>query len=296
MTIKENILAINKWESRRGNSVDGVIIHSMAGNYRGTLAWFNNPKVIASAHYLISKTGEISKCVEEINAAWHSGEVTVGYKNAPLILQKKWGVNPNLFTIGLELEDENNKEWSYPQKQYFATVELVVDICKRHKLPVNADTILMHKQTNPIHRSDPIGSWNHERFVADVGESFSSGGIVGANAPMYRYETIITPSAWAKGLNIRSGASTIFDKIQVKNWLGRYVDRVIYPGNKIRVKGFVKGERVSYDTTQGEISTQFWWVTTDNHYIWSGGTSYMNGRPVVITLKEFPAFMQEAEK
>lgn len=268
----------------------------MAGTYRGSLAWFNNPKVVASAHYLISKLGEISKCVEEKYAAWHSGEVTVSYENAPKVLQNKWGTNLNLFSIGIEFEDENNKDWSYPQKQYFAAVELVADICKRHSLPINADTILMHKQTNPKHRSDPIGTWNHDQFIKDVQESFKSNGITGANAPMYRYSTTITPSPWVKALYVRSGASTLFDIVQVKNWWGKKINKLVYPGNKLKVKGFVKGERIEYETLNGKISSQFWWVLEDDTYIWSGGTSWINDKPVILTLKEFPSKIKEQEK
>ena len=291
MIIKENILAINKWEGRRGHTIDGVIIHSMAGYYKGTLAWFNNPAVIASAHYLISKTGEISKCVEEKNAAWHSGEVTVKYDQAPKIIRDKWGVNPNLFTIGLELEDENNKQWHYPQKQYFATVELVADIMKRYKLDISTDTILMHKEINPIHRSDPVGSWNHEQFVLDVGESFRIGGLVGTNSPMHRYESTVVVSSWAGGVNVRTGASTAFDIQKVKGWMNRLTNRVLKKGTPVKVKGFVKGERIKYDTMHGTIDTAFWWVTSDDMYIWSGATSWQNGNKVEITLKDFPDLM-----
>lgn len=297
LSIVENILAINKSESRRGNSIDGVILHSMAGFYKGTLAWFNRPDVPASAHYLVSKTGEISKCVEEERASWHAGEVSVLYEEAPEIMKRKWGINPNLYTIGIELEDENNKEWVYPQKQYFATVELVADIFKRHKITPSLDTILMHKQTNPLHRTDPIGNWHHEQFVNDVIEVMKVGNIEGTNAPMYRYVTTVVPSLWTKALVFRSGPSQAFDKVQVKNWLGKKVDKLAYAGkSKIKVKGFVKGQRVEYMTPKGMVGTQFWWVTEDDEYIWSGGTSYLNNNPVIITLKDFPDKMREQEK
>lgn len=296
ISIVENILTINKWDDRQGNSVDGVVLHSMGGYYKGTLTWFNKPGVIASAHYLVSKLGEISKCVEERFASWHAGVVTVPYQNAPKIMQKKWGINPNLYTIGIELEDEKNKEWAYPQKQYFATVELVSDIFKRHNLPANTDTILMHKQTNPLNRFDPIGQWDHGQFVKDVQESMLSGGVEGTNAPMYRYKTTVTVSKWARALVFRSGASTLFDRVQKRNWYGRKVDKLAYPKDKIKVKGFVKGERKSYPTVLGEISTQFWWVTASDEYVWSGGTSYLNGNPVIITLRDFPAKMKQQEK
>lgn len=296
LSIVENILAINKWENRRGNSIDGVIIHSMGGFYKGTLSWFNNPAVVASAHYLISKLGEISKCVEEQYASWHSGEVSVKYDRAPKIIQQKWGINPNLFTIGIELEDENNTQWIYPQKQYFAAVELVADIFKRYKLEANADTILMHKQTNPNHRSDPIGNWNHEQFILDVKESMETGSIEGTNAPMYRYETTVKASEWAKGVYLRSGASKSFDIVHTKNWYGKKTPKLLTSKGKIKVIGFVKGQRVEYPVGDSVVSTQFWWVTDKNEYIWSGGTSYINGNPVIITLKEFPDKMKEQEK
>lgn len=288
MNIKENILALEKWESRRGQPIQGVILHSMAGYYQGTLDWFNKAGVIASAHYLISKMGEISKCVQEEFASWHSGEVTVPFAAAPKIIREKWGINPNLFTIGIEMEDENNKDWSYPQKQYFACVELVADIHKRYGLEVSEDTVLMHKQVNPKHRSDPIGRWDHNQFIQDVEQSVLGNSLEGIAAPLYRYKSQVKIADWAGGLNIRSGASTKFDVIKRRDWLGRIRDKVLKSGEIIDVVGFVKGERIKYDTAHGTINTQFWWVTPKEEYLWSGGTAWQNGKLVQLTLKEFP--------
>lgn len=288
MNIVDNILALEKSESRRGHDINAIVIHSMAGFYRSTISWFNRPDVLANAHYLISKEGEISKCVEEERAAWHSGEVTVNYENAPKPFKDKWGVNPNLYTIGIEMEDENNPQHYYPQKQYFACVELTADILERHGLEASKDTIIMHKTINPKYRSDPIGDWDHDRFIRDVKASMGGNKEPGVASVLYKYETQIQTANWVSGLNIRVGASLSFDTVKQRGLFGILRDKMLTPGEVIKVIGFVKGERVFYNSINGKINTQFWWVTPENHYLWSGGTAWLNGSQVKLTLKDFP--------
>lgn len=254
MKIRDNIIAINHWPERYGHKVKGIVMHSMWGNYDGTIAWFNNPQSGVSAHYCIKYDGEITKCVTEKAAAWHAGNVTVAKENAPQILRENWGTNPNLITIGIEMEDQRKHDWAYPQRQYQASVELVADVCKRHGIIPNRGTIIMHKESDPKNKFDPHGNWDHARFVSDVravmedGDLFLPSEVVMLANPL---KVQVTPRV---GLNVRDGWDTMSNKVDV-----------LFYKEKIDVVGYVNGEKID--------GNEYWWQTRDGLFIWSGGTN-----------------------
>ncbi len=118
---------------RNGTKVTHLVIHAMAGLFPGTVTWFKNPKSQVSAHYLISKKGELLQMVQEKNKAWHCGKA-------------------NAFTIGIELEDGalvldpksgkrvlktclNDPTW-LTSVEFDTATGLAADICKRNGIPV----------------------------------------------------------------------------------------------------------------------------------------------------------------
>lgn len=156
MKITEDLTPVNHTVNGM-KQVRGIVIHSMAGTYAGSRSWFKNPNSSASAHYLISKKGEILRMVEEKDMAWHAG---VYDEPIPDYLRP----NPNFYTIGIELEDENNKNWVYPEAQIKALQELVADLKARYNLKFS--NIFLHRKLNPSRRSDPIGAYN-ESWLGD---------------------------------------------------------------------------------------------------------------------------------
>lgn len=83
--------------SRNGAEIGGVILHFTAGgDADSTVKWFKHPDSKASAHYVVSRGGEIIQMVDERNAAWHAGSSTTKPK-----LNGKG--NLNKWTIGIEL-------------------------------------------------------------------------------------------------------------------------------------------------------------------------------------------------
>lgn len=122
----------NYKKGRRSPSVTHLVIHTMQGSFQGTKSWFLNYKAQVSAHYLVSKKGELLQMVKEEDTAWH---VCLA----------------NPFTIGIELEDlswskdsrgrnvemtsQNDPSW-FTITQLDVTAQLAADICKRHNIPL----------------------------------------------------------------------------------------------------------------------------------------------------------------
>jgi len=138
--------------------VRGIVLHSMWGTYTGSIAWFKNPDAGASAHFLISEKGEIRQMVRETDMAWHAG---IYDEPIPDYLRP----NPNFYTIGIELEDKRDANWSYPQSQRDATAWLLDLLLKKYGL--SEDKLFLHKELNPSRRSDPVGQFSRDWALKD---------------------------------------------------------------------------------------------------------------------------------
>lgn len=131
------------YSSRRGASIDAIVVHSTADDkVGGTLAWFANKNSRVSAHYTISKKGKIYKHVDEANKAWHAGRSNLYGRS-----------NVNKFSIGIELTNKNDGKDSYPTVQLKSLAWLVNDIAKRHKIP--AKRVVGHVDISPGRKTDP---------------------------------------------------------------------------------------------------------------------------------------------
>lgn len=68
---------------------------------------------------------------------------------------------PNALSVGIEIQKP-----LYPTKKFFeapqykAAAELVFEVCKRHKLPVDREHVLIHYDVSPMRRSNKQGSWD----------------------------------------------------------------------------------------------------------------------------------------
>lgn len=255
LNIKENITTINHYPERYGYKVKACIIHSTWGSYRGSVQWFKNPAARCSAHYVVKEDGEVSLCVQEEATAWHAGVVTVSKEKAPRVIKDNWGINPNFISIGVEVTDNRKRNWSYPTPQYMAVVYLVADICWRYKIESSRDYILMHKETDPVNRSDPVGNWDHDKFVADV-----------CTVIRTEYETLkewisigrVRVRSDISGVRIRKGPSRLAED------LGYHM-----PKDTFNVVGFVEGAEVTVNIGGNDVTSNIWWKDVDGHFVTS---------------------------
>lgn len=116
----------DNYYSRGGYGIKAVVLHITEGSSSSAISWFKNPESNASAHYLVAEYGEVYQLVDEEFAAWHTGKV----------VRPTWdglieGVNPNYYTIGVELallNDRSMPTW----RQWIAWARLVKDIKRRN--------------------------------------------------------------------------------------------------------------------------------------------------------------------
>jgi N-acetyl-anhydromuramyl-L-alanine amidase AmpD len=152
MTIRDSLTPTNFTKSDK-RKILGIVLHSMWGTQIGSIAWFKNPSAQASAHFCVGQDGDIVRCVQEKDIAWHAG-----FYDEPIADWLK--PNPNNTTIGIEIEDRRDPHWPYPDPQRKALQELVDYLCQTYSIPQDSEHILLHKNLNPTRRSDPVGAFD----------------------------------------------------------------------------------------------------------------------------------------
>ena len=151
----------NYRESDRENTynITYIVLHVGEGPYDAIKWTFKDPNAYASAHYVISKEGEITQMVRDKDIAFHAGN---------------WEYNKH--SIGIEHEGFSDDPDSFTEAMYRASVTLVRELAKKYNIqlrhpsgvaPVDAETssgIIGHDQVpDPDDPSKGGGSdWHYD--------------------------------------------------------------------------------------------------------------------------------------
>ena len=132
--------------SRHGHQITMLVIHATAGSARGALAWLTSPLSRVSAHYLITKSGQIYQLVPEDRAAWHAGRAS---------WQGETAINE--LSIGIELENANDERDPYPPEQIDALLDLAAE--KVEKYHIAPQMVVRHRDiaVPKGRKTDPAG-------------------------------------------------------------------------------------------------------------------------------------------
>ncbi|GAA5177420.1 N-acetylmuramoyl-L-alanine amidase [Niveibacterium umoris] len=117
-----------------------VIHHTSDGDAAQALRTLTNPLLEVSAHYLLTRDGQIVQLVDERERAWHAG-------------QSRWGAitDVNAASIGIELD--NTGDEPFPAAQMAALYRLLADLRERHRLTPLA--FVGHADVAPGRKVDP---------------------------------------------------------------------------------------------------------------------------------------------
>lgn len=143
--------------SRTSANIDRIVIHIADGTYTGTIGWFQscnqcNPSpgccpCQVSAHYVISKNGDITQMVLEKDIAHHARSF-------------------NTRSIGIEHEGRPNDCSFFTNAMYQASAALVRNICDKYGIPKDRTHIIGHNEVDPINRpNDPGPCWDWNKFM-----------------------------------------------------------------------------------------------------------------------------------
>lgn len=166
-----------------GNILDkiGFIIHGTQGKYKGAINWLctppnkRNPISYSSAHYVVSKKGEVTQLAAEKDITWHAGIVRnptyrarlylnrTGLIPKPLPINDKNYINPNKNFVGIECE------WFTGEILTEEQIQAVTQIIKSSliKNPI----ILSHSEVADYKVDfgrDAKGMWNIQEIIRRV--------------------------------------------------------------------------------------------------------------------------------
>jgi hypothetical protein len=162
------------FNSRNGSAVDMVIIHTCEGNYSGCWSWLTNPAAGASAHYVVSTTGEVSQLVRESNRAWHIAASYNCNLNSGVLCGRN-GQSSNNFTVGIEHAGFASQS-SFPAAQIDKSAALSCDISQAHGIPRDRFHFVAHGQLQPNNRTDPGPNWPWTSYIQKINTACGGGG------------------------------------------------------------------------------------------------------------------------
>lgn len=155
--------------SRKGWKPDMIVSHITEGSYAGAVSWLCNPKSGASAHFVVSKKGEITQLVDIREAAWCNGTSTDPKKNnhyskSSLKIVRDRKTNANYYTISIEHEGFYKDGYgALTPEQLEATIWLhkyIIDEVKKIygiDIPIDREHIVGHYQIDPIRKPNCPG-------------------------------------------------------------------------------------------------------------------------------------------
>lgn len=115
----------NFTSGRSGQSIDTIMVHNTVGSFQSAVNWFKNSTSNVSAHYVISRQGEIKQMVEDEHTAWHAGNSDI-----------------NRRSIGIEHEaTEAQKGFTTAMEN--ASIALIKYLM--HEYNVSVDRVLPHR-------------------------------------------------------------------------------------------------------------------------------------------------------
>jgi len=230
----------NKALGRRGFRPEAIVIHIMEGTLAGTDEWFNDPVSKVSAHYGIGRGGQVHQYVHEGDTAYHAGRVFGS--TWPL---RKAGVNPNLYTVGIEHEGGEDSEW--PDALYEASAELVAMVGSRWGIPLDRLHVIGHREIY-ARKTCPGRVVDLDHLVDLAGSLVLSG-----TAANFVADPGVTTARTT--LNIRLGAPTsAAEKV-----------RTMAAGALLPFSGWTS-------SGQSVHGNAHWYRDADGNYFWAGAT------------------------
>jgi hypothetical protein len=143
--------------NRTAKTIDAIVIHSTEGRFVGSVRFLERARTRGSAHFVVSRRGQVVQLVPVTDVAWHAGN--------------SWW---NLHAIGIEHEGWAGRG-GFTIAEYRASAKLAAYLAHRWGIPVDRKHIIGHYEVpNPNHRgrfggssghTDPGRYWNWKSYM-----------------------------------------------------------------------------------------------------------------------------------
>ena len=204
MKIKDMLIEQNKYSrpQTKIGAIKNIVVHYV-GNAGSTAEnnarYFNNlkngPGTYASAHYIIGNDGVVIRCVPENEVAYHASSA-------------------NNYSIGIEVCHPDNTG-KYTDLAYKSLIELLVDLCTRHKLEPTQAIIRHYDVTGkmcPKYYVENENAW--KKLKQDVVGGMSNDKELERAVKVLQEKGIISsPEIWVKGEYKKENVKSLILKI-----------------------------------------------------------------------------------
>ena len=138
----------------RSDPVDMIVLHyTDMRDVENVIEKLTNPESKVSAHYCITRSGEIVRLVDESKRAWHAGKA---------FWRGHIDINSN--SIGIELDNPGHT-WGYveyTEPQMASLLMLLSDMKRRHDIP--RANVVGHSDVAPQRKTDPGELFDWQRL------------------------------------------------------------------------------------------------------------------------------------
>jgi N-acetyl-anhydromuramyl-L-alanine amidase AmpD len=130
----------------QGHQITTIVIHATdGGTLDGNVWWLSGGHSHASAHYVVSRMGDVVQLVNPSDIAWHAGN---------------WKMNCH--SIGIEHVGETYDPAGFATDEYRSSARLVAWLVRRYGIPVDRQHIIGHSQVpDPNHPGLSGGADHH---------------------------------------------------------------------------------------------------------------------------------------
>jgi N-acetyl-anhydromuramyl-L-alanine amidase AmpD len=125
--------------NRTAATIDQIVVHSTEGSFLGSVRWLRSRRSHGSAHYVVSRRGEIVQLVSTSDVAWHAGNRRT-----------------NRRSIGIEHEGRAH-QGGFPEAQYRASARLAAYLARRFGIPLDRRHVIAHAEVPHPRRRGVFG-------------------------------------------------------------------------------------------------------------------------------------------
>lgn len=228
----------NYYKGREGQSVKAVVLHIAEGSYQGSANWLVNPASGVSAHFIVSRQGEITQMVSILDTAYTNG---LSWNGSTWIdpegahVTPPWPgltppINPNFQTITVEHEGHSGDVWT--PAMIAADVTILQFVHATYPLLWTPHKSLIgHYEISPVNRARCPGTGCPFDTIAAA--ATSGGGSVGPD-----YQAIWSAKHPEIAYNPTWGIPTQW---RAERWLGAVLTPEMYNNSDVVLQEFENG-------------------------------------------------------
>ena len=150
-----NLLTKRNYQKGNNRKIQYIVIHYVGGtgSAKNNCLYFEKEYRGVSAHYFVGHSGEVYRCVEDTNIAWHCGAKQYKHKKCR-----------NANSIGIEMCcRKKGNTWYFEEATVKATIELTKELMKKYNIP--KENVIRHYDVSgkvcpaPYVKNDTKHTW-----------------------------------------------------------------------------------------------------------------------------------------